>query len=112
MSSGGYAMREAMALQSFHPEKMTAIEALSAEDRAHVHHAWAQAEDGDGICRPHIDACVRLGFMEKITRRRWEFTPAGEDAAATLYALWAADMFDPITGTLADQETRPPEEER
>ncbi len=101
MTSGGLTMEEAMALQTFHPERLEALRALTPADRVHLHHAWAQAEDGDGINRPHIDACVRLGFMEKAGQRRWIFTPDGEDAADALYVMWQCDLFDPITGDFA-----------
>lgn len=105
MTSGGMTMQEAAALQTFHPERMGAVRALSPEDRRHVHKAWEQAEDTQEIERRHIDACVRLGFMEKAGRRRWLFTPDGEDVADTLSVLWAAGIFDPVSGALDGEET-------
>lgn len=78
---------------------------LSAADRVHVFKAWMQAEDGDGIERRHIDACVRLGFMEKLNRARWEFTEIGAAAARSIDDLFQAGRFDIITGDIATERT-------
>lgn len=82
--------------------RQRAVEAMAPLDRVHVYHAWAQAEDTGEINRPHIDACVRLGFMEKLNRRRWEFTPDGKAVAEQIEALWDSGRFDNLTGAISD----------
>lgn len=77
---------------------------LSDEDRKHVFHAWMQAEDGDGIHRPHIDTCVQLGAMEQTADGYWEFTDHGAAVADAIYALWSNGEFNQWTGALARGE--------
>lgn len=83
-----------------HAFDLNAATRLSPEDRKHVHHADQQMEDTGQINRRHIDACVRLGLMEKAGPKVWIFTPDGDDAARAIRLLWEEGSFDPLTGEI------------